>query len=106
MNLADGRLQELDNPALTREQRALLRCQIAAELIHIGKYAEASEALGEFWQGVGKRPDVRGLLTVVAAEVLLQCGVLSGWLGSVRSIPDAQEKAKDLLTEALRKFES
>ncbi|MDQ3803750.1 MAG: response regulator [Acidobacteriota bacterium] len=58
------------------------------------------------WQGIGSRPNLKGLSTAVAAEVLLQCGVLSGWLGSVRQIPDAQEKAKDLLTEALRKFKS
>ena len=106
MNLADARLRELDNPTLTREQRTLLRCQVAAELIHTGRYTEAAEALGEFWQGIGKRPDLKGLPTSVAAEVLLQCGTLTGWLGSVQSIPNAQEKAKDLLTEALRKFQS
>ncbi len=106
MNLADARLRRLDDPTLTREQRALLRCQIAAELIHTGKYAEAGEALGEFWQGAGKRPDLKEMTTAVAAEVLLQCGTLTGWLGSVHSIPGAQEKAKDFLTEALRKFQS
>lgn len=106
MNLADARLRQLDDATLTREQRALLRCQVAAELIHTGKYTEAGEALGEFWQGVGKRPDLKGLTTAVAAEVLLQCGTLAGWLGSVQSIPNAQETAKDLLTEALRKFHS
>jgi len=106
MNLADARLRQLDDPTLTKEQRVRLRCQIAAELIHTGKYAEASEALGEFWQGVGQRPDLKGLAAAVAAEVLLQCGTLTGWLGIVRSIPDAQEKAKDFLTEALRKFQS
>lgn len=106
MNLADSRLKQLDDPALTPEERALLRCRVAAELIHIGKYEEAREALGGLWQGVGSRPNLKGLSTAAAAEVLLQCGVLSGWLGSARQIPDAQEKAKDLLTEALRKFRS
>lgn len=106
MNLADERLRQLDDPTLTPERRALLRCQIAAELIHTGKYEAAREVLGDLWQGVGKRPELKGLSTTVAADVLLQCGVLTGYLGSVRSIADAQERAKDLLTEALRKFES
>src|SRR5947209_17474692 len=106
MNLTDERLRQLDDPTLTPEKRALLRCQIAAELIHTGKYEAAREALGDFWQGVGERPGLKGLATTVAAEVLLQCGVLTGYLGSVRSVADAQEKAKDLLTESLRKFES
>ena len=106
MNLADSRLDELDNPSLTPEARAGLRCRVAADLIHVGKYEDAREALGELWQGVGKRPSLKGLSVSVASELLLQCGVLSGWLGSVRSITDAQEKAKDLLTEALRRFQS
>jgi CheY-like chemotaxis protein len=106
MNLADERLKQLDDPTLTPEKRALLRCQIAAELIHTGKYEAAREVLGDLWQGIGKRPDLKGLTTSIAADVLLQCGVLTGYLGSVRSIADAQERAKDLLTEALRKFES
>lgn len=106
MNLADERLKQLDDPTLTPEENALLRCRVAAELIHTGKYEAARDALGGFWQGVGERPDLKRLPTVVAADMLLQCGVLSGYLGSVRSIPDAQERAKDLLTEALRKFES
>lgn len=106
MNLTDSRLKQLDDPTLALEARALLRCQVAAELIHVGRYEEAREALGELWPGIGKCPTLKGVSTSTAGEVLLQCGVLSGWLGSVRSIPDVQERAKDLLTEALRKFQS
>jgi len=106
MNLADGRLKQLDDPTLTSEERALIRCKIAAELIHIGKYEEARAALGELWRGVGERPNLKGLSAAVGAELLLQCGVLSGWLGSVRQIQDAQERAKDILTEALHRFKS
>lgn len=106
MNLADGRLKQLDDPTLTLEGRALLRCKIAAELIHIGKYEDAREALGALWRGIGERPNLKGLSVAASAEVMLQCGVLSGWLGSVRQTPGAQERAKDLLTEALRRFKS
>jgi|SRR5215207_9372113 len=106
MTLADRRMKELDNPSLTENDRALLRCHIAADLIHAGQYEAAREALGDLWPGVGERPDVKKLPPVTAAEVLLQCGVLTGWLGSARNVSGAQEKAQDLLTEALRKFQS
>lgn len=49
---------------------------------------------------------MKSLPPVTVAEVLLQCGTLTGWLGSVRSIEGSQERAKDLLSEAFRKFKS
>jgi hypothetical protein len=36
MNLADERLRELDNATLAADERALLRVQVAADLIHKG----------------------------------------------------------------------
>lgn len=104
MTLAEERLSQLGNHSLTGEGRALLRCQVAAEFIHAGQYEAAVEALGELWPGVGERPDVEGMAPAVAAEVLLQCGTLAGLLGGARNVPGAQEKAKDLLTEAAREF--
>jgi tetratricopeptide (TPR) repeat protein len=106
MTLADERLKELDNPSLSENDRTLLRCRVAADLIHKGQYETAREALGERWQGVGQRPEVKSLPPVTAAEVLLQCGALTGWLGGARNVQGAQEQAKDLLTESLRKFQS
>jgi tetratricopeptide (TPR) repeat protein len=106
MTLADERLRELDNPSLTENDRALLRCRVAADLIHAGRYEAAREALGGLWQGVGERPDVSRLSPVTAAEILLQCGVLTGWLGGARNVEGAQEQAKDLLSEARRLFKS
>jgi len=86
MTLADGRLKELDNTSLTADERVLLRCAVASDLIHKGQYEAAREALGELWLGVGQRPPVRKLPPAVDAEVLLQCGTLTGWLGSVRNV--------------------
>jgi tetratricopeptide (TPR) repeat protein len=106
MNLADSRLKELDNPSLTTDERILMRCRVAADLIHAGQYEAAREALGELWPGLGQRPDVKKFPPVVAAEVLLQCGALTGLLGSARNISGVQERAQDLLTEAVRKFQS
>ena len=102
MTLADERLKELDNPSLTTHERALLRSQVAADLIHKGQYEAAREALGELWRGVGERPNLEGLEDRAAAEVLLQVGVLSGWLGKVKG---AQEAAKDLISESAALFE-
>lgn len=106
MNLADELLKELDNPSLTEDERVLLRCRVAADLIHRGQYEAAREALGELWLGVGQRPPERNLPPAVEAEVLLQCGALTGWLGSTRNVSGAQEQAKDMLSEAERKFRS
>src|SRR5215210_572876 len=102
MNLTDERLKELDNPALTADERAALRARVAADLINAGQYEAAREALGELWLGVGGRPNVEGLEDRATAEVLLQAGVLSGWLGKVKG---AQEAAKDLISESAALFE-
>lgn len=106
MTLADERLKELDNPSLTGNERILLRCAVASDLVHKGQYEAARAALGELWPGVGEKPGVKGLPPVLAAEVLLRCGSLTGWLGRIKSVEGAQEKAQDLITEALRMFPS
>jgi tetratricopeptide (TPR) repeat protein len=106
MTLADESLKELDNPLLTENERVLIRCRVAADLIHAGQYEAACEALGELWPGVGQRPEVKKLPPVTAAEVLLRCGALTGWLGSARNVEGAQERAKDLISGAQRLFKS
>lgn len=106
MTLADSLLTELENSALTHEVRILLRCRLASELIRLEQYASAQEALGKLWIGVGQRPDIQKLKPPIAAEVLLQCGTLSGWLASLQDIPGAQEKAKALIFESLRLFQA
>ena len=106
MNLADERLKELDSPSLAADERALLRCEVAADLILRGQYEEARDALGELWRGIGQRPNVEGLEEGTSAEVLLQAGVLSGWLGACKQVADAQESAKNLISESAALFES
>ena len=105
MNLADERLGALDDPSLSADERALLRCRVAADLIHAGQYEAASEALGAFWRGVGERPNIEGLAESLAAEVLLQVGKLSGWIGASRQEAGTQEAAKDLMSESAALFE-
>jgi tetratricopeptide (TPR) repeat protein len=106
MNLADELLKGLDNPSLTEDERALLRCHAASELTHTGQYEAAREALGGLWTGIGGRPALENLSPATAAEVLLQCGTLTGWIGSAGNVSGAQERAKDLLSEAFSTFKA
>ena len=106
MSLRASLLRQLDNPYLSRNQRAELGCDVARQLEEVGDYEGAREAIGEFWQGVGMRPQVAGLSDSAAAEVLLRAGTLTGWLGNSTQSNGAQETAKNLITEAARIFGS
>jgi CheY-like chemotaxis protein/tetratricopeptide (TPR) repeat protein len=106
MTLAETLLKELENPALSRDERARLQCQIAADLEHRGQYESAREVLAELWQGVGQRPVLKGLSELAAAEVLLRAGTLSGWLASAIQDKEKQEAAKDLISESITRFET
>jgi transcriptional regulator with GAF, ATPase, and Fis domain len=88
------------------EEQARLRCRAAKQFEEAGDYEAACDSLSEWWEGVGERPRVDGLETDCAAEILLRAGVLTGFIGSSRQITDAQEKAKDLISESIRLYES
>ena len=105
MNSAEISLKQWETTELGHERRALMRCAAAAELSEAGRYEEAREALGDLWRGIGERPETKGLDILTTGEVLLQCGVLSNWLGAGRKVAGAQERAKDLLSESVRLFE-
>jgi CheY-like chemotaxis protein/predicted negative regulator of RcsB-dependent stress response len=106
MTLADTLLRQLENPALSRDERVQLQCQIAADFEHRGQYESARDALGELWQGIGQRPALKGLSELTAAEVLLRAGTLSGWLASAAQDRAAQAAAKDLISESITRFEA
>lgn len=105
MNLTSEMLRQVDNPDLTRNERAELRCRLAKELEEAGKYEAARGMMGDLWQLIGERPALDGLDYRTAAEVLMRAGTLSGWIGSVRQIAGAQESAKDLISESISMFE-
>lgn len=106
MGLTDSLQRRLNDPDLTADERALIRCRLAADLIHAGQYERAREALGGLWRGVGMRPNLEGLEETTAAEVLLQSGSLTGCLGTSKRAEGAQDAAKDLISEARRLFEA
>lgn len=94
-----------EEAALSRSERVLLRCRLAKELEDTGDYESARELLSPFWRQVGEPPDVAGLDGETVAELLLRTGTLTGWLGNLKQIHGAQEKAKDLIGESLSRFE-
>ena len=106
MNLAIALLRRLDEPKLTQDEKALLRCALAKALEEAGSYEAAVAGLGELWPGVGARPELAGLSDYAQAEVLLRIGTLTGWLGSVRQVAGAQDAAKDLISESMARFKA
>jgi tetratricopeptide (TPR) repeat protein len=88
-----------------RSERARFYCALAKELEEAGDFEAAQQAVSEWWRGVGVRPDVDGLEPLAAGEVLLRAGALSGWVGSSRQINNAQEAAKDLISESTAIFQ-
>ncbi len=106
MSLATQLLSQIDNPTLSRDERARLRCQLARELEQGGNYEAARSVMGGLWQHTDERPQLDGLDQHAAAEVLLRAGTLSGWIGSSKQIEGAQETAKNLISESIAIFES
>jgi tetratricopeptide (TPR) repeat protein len=99
-------LRELENPNLSVGGKAELCCELAKKFEHKGEYEEARRVLGDYWQRIGERPKLAGLEPGTAGEVLLRAGVLTGIIGSNNQITGAQERAKDLLTESHRIFQT
>jgi tetratricopeptide (TPR) repeat protein len=100
MTLRASLLRELVNSNLDVGGRAELCCKLAREFENKGEYEEAREMLSGLWPRLDQRPRVKDLEPDIAAEVLMRAGVLTGW------ITDAQEQAKDLLSESLTIFQS
>lgn len=92
---------ETESPGL---QDVVPLCELAKELEEAGEFDLAVETLRAFWHGVPDRPNTRGLNQRATGELLLRAGTLTGWLGSAKQIPRAQETAKDLVSESASIF--
>ena len=97
---------KLDISHLTPNERAELRCRTALELKDRGEYDAARQAMFPLWKGIGSRPNTKGLDRDVVPHVLLCAGILTGWLGGVSGIKEADDYARDLITESIRLFEA
>jgi CheY-like chemotaxis protein/Tfp pilus assembly protein PilF len=106
MIISSQLLHRIADTSLPKNERAELRCRLAKELEELGNYDAAREAMGELWSRIGERPLLDDLEEVTAAEVLLRVGILTGWLGSVKQIEEAQESAKNLISESATRFEA
>jgi tetratricopeptide (TPR) repeat protein len=97
---------KLGTAHLNANDEALLRCKTALEQKDRGDYTGAQETMRPLWRRVGERPVTAGLDPSVAAEVLLCVGILTSWIGSKNQIRNAQELAKNLITQSMTHFES
>jgi tetratricopeptide (TPR) repeat protein len=97
---------KLDTAHLTPNEEATLRCQTALELRDCGDYDGAREVMAPLWSGIGSRPKIEGLHSSIVPEVLLTAGILTGWLGSRNEIKEADDYARDLITESITLFEA
>jgi hypothetical protein len=80
------RTQQKGSPHMSLAETTLAQiCTKMSELIYAGQYEAARDELGELWAGIGQRPQLNAP-PHVRAEVLLQCGTLSGWLGSAKQV--------------------
>ena len=91
---------------LTPNERALFKCQSALELKDQGDYSGAQEVMRPLWKRLGEHPNTEGLHPPVAAEVLFCAGVLTSLIGSRDEVKEANEWARDLLTESITYYES
>lgn len=105
MNSTTGFLHRINDPSLSPNERAQLRCQLARQLELAWHFEAARDAMGDLWQRVGDRPLLEGLGQETSAEVLLRAGSLTGWIGSSRQIEGAQETAKNLITASITIFD-
>jgi len=99
-------LEKLESSHLTLNESAWLRCQAALELKDRGDYDGAREVMRPFWKRLGERPVIEGLDPSMAAEVLLHVGILTRWIGSKNQFSEAQDTAKDLISESITLFDS
>jgi len=106
MTLRASLLRDLEIPNLSVDSRAEFCCEAARQFENKGQYDAACKVLNDFWPRIGEAPKLEDLEPSVAGELLLRAGVLTSIIGSQRQIPDAQETAKDLLTQSHTIFES
>lgn len=97
---------KLETSHLTPSEEAQIRCQSALELKDKGDYEGTKEVMRPLWRRIGERPKTNGLHPSVAAEVLLCTGILSCWIGTKCQVNEAQEFARDLISESMTYFES
>ena len=94
------------NASQITNEAAHQMCDSALEKRDSGDYDAARKVMHPLWKRIGERPDVKNLHASVSAEVLICVGILTSWIGSKEELEDAQEVAKNLITEGMTFYES
>src|SRR5258708_12692668 len=104
MDLPTSILQELNDPSLSINERAQLRCRLARHQEWAGDFEAAREVLGELWQGVGFRPNVEGLDEETKGVILIRTGPITGWIGSATQIEPSPHLQNDFNNMTIQTF--
>ena len=96
---------KLETAHLNANDEVLRRCMTALEQKDREDYAGAQKTMRPYWSRIGERPNTRELDLPATAEVLLCVGILTSWIGSKNQVSQAQEIAKNLLTQSITYFE-
>ena len=96
---------KLEISRLTANEESVLRCRTALELRDRGDYDGARDVMSPLWTGIGSRPQTEGLHSSIVPEVLLCAGILTGWLGNRNEIAEADDYARDLISESITLYE-
>ena len=97
---------KLDTSHLTAHEEAELRCRTALKLKERGEYDGPLAVMLPLWKGIGHRPNTKGFSDAVAAEVFLTAGILTRWIGNRNEIKEADDYARDLITESITLYEA
>ncbi|MGC2239086.1 MAG: hypothetical protein WA584_23225, partial [Pyrinomonadaceae bacterium] len=83
---------------------ATLLLKTLFKLERCGRYDEALAELNGIWEDTETLPNVEEFEPRIAAEIILRCGSLIGFLGHNKQISNSQEASKNLLTKARHRF--
>jgi len=106
MTLPASLLRDVETQTGSVDVRAERSCELAKQLENKGNYEEARQALSAYWPQPGERPQLNDLAPIMAAELLLRTGVITGAFGGKTQLAGAQEAAKNLISESLSIFQS
>ena len=69
-------------------------------LIEAGEFEFARAEIEDVWKGPGEYPETDGLPSETKADLLLVCGILTGWFGSINQTEGLQESSKNIISKA------
>ena len=94
-----------ETQGLSSSERVNRSCDFAKRMEKAGDYANAYEALRDFWPDRSQAPITESLDQATSAQLLLRAGSVASKLGSANQTVGGQETAKDLISNSVRIFE-